>query len=63
MGVEFKKLEATEVNRLREALMGNAEGLNSLRMGKDSTFIGTDGADAIETERTITLIKSIPCHY
>ena len=62
--IEFRKLDNTEMNRLREALQGNAEGKNALLMNpRDTTFMGTDGADAMDTENLITTIKSIPCHY
>jgi hypothetical protein len=62
--MEFKTLDPVERDKLYKALRGNAEDGQVLRMGPDTTFVGSDGAELMPTDdEVISAIKSVPVHY
>lgn len=61
MGIEFKKLNPEETEKLRKALRTNAETGTPVHMDPfDTSFVLSDRQ--IE-EDLINAIHSVPCHY
>lgn len=61
--MEFKPLKPEELKTLNLALDRNAnDGAALLMSTKDTSFAGMSD-EAIEEEKAISAIRSIPCHY
>lgn len=60
--MDFRPLSQEEQQKLRTALLGNAEEDKVLLMDKrDTSFLGT--ANEVSDDEVISAIKSVPCHY
>ena len=60
--MDFRPLEPTERQKLIDALRGNAQSGQAIRMNeRDTSFAGT--SDDLSDEEVISSIKSVPCHY
>lgn len=60
--MDFKPLSKDEQQRLRTALLSNAEDDKVLLMDrKNTSFVGV--ANDVTDDEVISAIKSVPCHY
>src|ERR1700693_6300520 len=60
--VEFKPLDDVERQKLKMALLMNADQGAILRMARDTSFTRAESAMP-DDEEVISAIKSVPCHY
>lgn len=60
--MDFRPLDATERQKLIDALRGNAyHGQALLTSQRDTSFSGA--VDEISDDEVISAIQSVPCHY
>ena len=62
--MDFRPLEKTEQNRLREALRGNGRnGADVILMGRDTSFLDKYRGEVVEDAEVVNAIRSIPTHF